>query len=69
MSNRRRRSAEDIVEIVRKYKTGAANVASLAQRSGVNESTVMDLVKTYEAEGAEAFLRMIETGYTVQRRN
>ncbi len=56
MSHRRRISEEEIVEIVRKYKAGAASAASLAQRSGVNESTVMDWVRTYEAEGAEAFL-------------
>ncbi len=53
MSHRRRIRAEEIVKIVRKYKAGAA---SLAERSGVNESTVMDWVKAYEAEGAEAFL-------------
>jgi len=56
MSHKRRLSSEEIVQIVREYKAGVASEASLAQRSGVNESTVLGWIKTYEAEGAGAFL-------------
>ncbi len=55
MPEKRRLSAERIVQIVREYKTGEASAASLAQRNKVHERTVREWVKKYEAEGEEAF--------------
>ncbi len=55
MPQKRRLSAERIVQIVREYKTGEGSAASLAQRNKVHERTVREWVKKYEAEGVEAF--------------
>jgi len=56
MSHKRRLSAEEIVRIVREYKTGKASAASLAQRCGINIDTVYRWSKAYDAEGTEAFV-------------
>lgn len=55
MPQKRRSKKEEIIQAVREYKTGRTSAAKLAQRRGVNESTVRRWIKAYEAEGSKAF--------------
>lgn len=56
MSRKTKRSAEEKVRIVRKYKDGGISLRGAAAEVGVGKATLQRWILQYEAEGAEAFL-------------
>ncbi len=56
MSHKRSKGAEEIMQVVEKYKAGECSAEILGERIGVSKTTVLGWIKAYETEGIDAFL-------------